>query len=114
MSLAANRALLGDVALEQRVALGDTLPSVEDYFKRRMGTSAVTVCLAMTEYEIYETRVLGSTHQSQVLLWHGATSTSHAESRNEAALGSNERHHLHVSRQRLDKWTETAGVFDRV
>ena len=45
-------------AVEQRLALDDTLPSVEDYLKRRMGTSAVTVCLALTEYEIHETRIL--------------------------------------------------------
>ncbi|MCJ1239389.1 hypothetical protein MMC14_007385 [Varicellaria rhodocarpa] len=37
-------------AVEQRLSLGDTLPSVEDYVKRRMGTSAVAVCIAITEY----------------------------------------------------------------
>ena len=34
---------------EQEVALGDSLPSVEEYLRRRMGTSAVLVCLATTE-----------------------------------------------------------------
>ena len=34
---------------EQHVALGDSLPSVEEYLRRRMGTSAVRVCLAITE-----------------------------------------------------------------
>ena len=36
-------------AVEQSVALGDSLPSVEQYRRRRMGTSAVGVCLAITE-----------------------------------------------------------------
>ena len=34
---------------EQQVALGDSLPSVEEYLRRRMGTSGTRVCLAMTE-----------------------------------------------------------------
>lgn len=36
--------------VEQRVLLSGQLPSVESYQRRRMGTSAVTVCLAMHEY----------------------------------------------------------------
>lgn len=34
---------------EQGFALTDTLPSLEEYRLRRMGTSAVGVCLIMTE-----------------------------------------------------------------
>lgn len=37
-------------AEEQKAALEDTLPTVEQYCRRRMGTSAVGVCLALTEY----------------------------------------------------------------
>jgi len=36
--------------LEQRVQLSGHLPSVESYQRRRMGTSAVAVCLAIHEY----------------------------------------------------------------
>ena len=36
--------------LEQRVQLSGHLPSVESYRRRRMGTSAVAVCLAIHEY----------------------------------------------------------------
>ena len=36
-------------AKEQKVSLDEHLPSVEQYIQRRMGTSAVGVCLAMTE-----------------------------------------------------------------
>ncbi len=36
--------------LEQRVQLSGDLPSVESYQRRRMGTSAVAVCLAIHEY----------------------------------------------------------------
>ena len=36
--------------LEQTVQLSGKLPSVEEYNQRRMGTSAVLVCLAITEY----------------------------------------------------------------
>ncbi|KAL9611919.1 MAG: hypothetical protein Q9167_003472, partial [Letrouitia subvulpina] len=37
-------------ALEHRISLSNDLPSVEQYRKRRMGTSAVGVCLAISEY----------------------------------------------------------------
>ncbi len=36
--------------LEQRVQLSGQLPSVESYQRRRMGTSAVGVCLAIQEW----------------------------------------------------------------
>ena len=36
-------------ALEQRVQLSDHLPSLESYRKRRLGSSAVGVCLAIHE-----------------------------------------------------------------
>ena len=36
-------------AVEQDVALGASLPTVEQYIRRRMGTSAVGMCLEMTE-----------------------------------------------------------------
>ena len=36
--------------LEQRVQLSGHLPSLESYQRRRMGTSAVGVCLAIHEY----------------------------------------------------------------
>ena len=36
-------------AVEQTISLGEELPSVEEYRRRRMGTSAVGVCLAITE-----------------------------------------------------------------
>ena len=36
--------------LEQRAQLSGDLPSVESYQRRRMGTSAVAVCLAIHEY----------------------------------------------------------------
>lgn len=36
--------------VEQRSQLNEHLPSVESYQRRRMGTSAVTVCLAIHEY----------------------------------------------------------------
>ena len=36
--------------LEQRVQLSGRLTSVEEYQRRRMGTSAVAVCLAIHEY----------------------------------------------------------------
>ena len=36
--------------LEQRTQLSECLPSVEAYLHRRMGTSAVGVCLAIHEY----------------------------------------------------------------
>ena len=36
-------------AEEQSIALQDSLPTVEQYRQRRMGTSAVGVCLAITE-----------------------------------------------------------------
>lgn len=35
--------------LEQRVQMSDRLPTVEEYRRRRMGTSAVAVCIAITE-----------------------------------------------------------------
>ena len=35
--------------LEQRVQLNEHLPSLESYQRRRMGTSAVAVCLAIHE-----------------------------------------------------------------
>lgn len=36
--------------LEQLADLGEQLPSVETYQRCRMGTSAVTICLALHEY----------------------------------------------------------------
>ncbi|KAL8892811.1 MAG: hypothetical protein Q9192_005566 [Flavoplaca navasiana] len=36
-------------ALEHRVSLSDKLPTVDEYRHRRMGTSAVGVCLALSE-----------------------------------------------------------------
>lgn len=38
--------------VEQVCSLNDHLPSVEDYLQRRMGSSAVGVCLALTEYTL--------------------------------------------------------------
>lgn len=35
--------------VEQKVQLSGKMPSVDEYRQRRMGTSAVTVCLAITE-----------------------------------------------------------------
>ena len=35
---------------EQRVKISPDLPTVEDYMSRRMGPSAVGVCLAIMEY----------------------------------------------------------------
>ena len=35
--------------LEQQVQLSGKLPTVQEYRRRRMGTSAVGVCLAITE-----------------------------------------------------------------
>jgi hypothetical protein len=35
--------------LEQRVQLSGELPTVSEYLKRRMGSSGVLVCLALTE-----------------------------------------------------------------
>ena len=35
--------------IEQRVQMSDKLPTVEEYMHRRMGSSAVGICLAMTE-----------------------------------------------------------------
>lgn len=35
--------------VEQEIQLGNTLPTLEEYEERRMGSSAVRVCLAMTE-----------------------------------------------------------------
>ena len=36
--------------VEQETSMGEELPTVEEYQKRRMGSSAVGVCLALTEY----------------------------------------------------------------
>lgn len=36
-------------ALEQQVQLSGRLPTVEEYSRRRMGSSAVGVCVAITE-----------------------------------------------------------------
>ena len=36
--------------VEHRVQLSQELPSVEEYNERRMGSSAVRICLAITEY----------------------------------------------------------------
>ena len=35
---------------EQRLRLGTTLPSIEEFWKYRLGSSAVAVCLALNEY----------------------------------------------------------------
>ncbi|KAL8679066.1 MAG: hypothetical protein Q9186_004606 [Xanthomendoza sp. 1 TL-2023] len=35
--------------VEQRAQMGKQIPSVEEYLQRRMGSSAVRVCLAITE-----------------------------------------------------------------
>ena len=37
--------------MEQRVTLSEQLPSIESYQRRRMGSSAVAICLAIHEYE---------------------------------------------------------------
>lgn len=39
--------------VEHQVQMENGLPSVEDYNERRMGSSAVRVCLAVTEYASY-------------------------------------------------------------
>lgn len=38
--------------VEQKVQLSGKLPTVDEYRQRRMGTSAVTVCLAIAEYVV--------------------------------------------------------------
>lgn len=63
---------------EQHVALGESLPSVDEYLRQRMGTSAVRVCLAMTEWVSSAAKYSHSAFQKvkrltqmQVLLWYG-------------------------------------------
>lgn len=36
--------------IEQKVQMSQKLPSIEEYTQRRMGSSAVGMCLAITEY----------------------------------------------------------------
>lgn len=50
-------------ALEQLVQLSGHLPSLESYQRRRIGTSAVGVCLAIHEYvpSLFGKLVLGVT-----------------------------------------------------
>lgn len=38
---------------EQRLQMTHHLPTVEEYSRRRMGSSAVRVCLAINEYELF-------------------------------------------------------------
>ena len=38
--------------LEQRVQISEKIPTIEEYQERRMGSSAVEVCLAITEYDV--------------------------------------------------------------
>ena len=39
-------------AVEQRVQISEKIPTIEEYQERRMGSSAVGVCLAITEYDV--------------------------------------------------------------
>lgn len=39
---------------EQRLQMGSHVPTIEEYTSRRMGSSAVRVCLAISEYECYD------------------------------------------------------------
>lgn len=48
--------------VEQQVLLSKQLPSVEDYQRRRMGSSAVGMCLAITEYHPYEYEISEGLH----------------------------------------------------
>lgn len=52
---------------EQRVQLSQTLPSVDEYKERRMGTSGVAVCLAISEYA-YEMELPRAVMESQPML----------------------------------------------
>ena len=38
-------------ALEQRVQISEKIPTIEEYLERRMGSGAVGVCWAITEYD---------------------------------------------------------------
>ena len=37
---------------EQRLRLDSTLPSIEDFWKYRLGSSAVGICLALQEFSL--------------------------------------------------------------
>ena len=53
--------------LEQQVQLSGRLPTVEEYMRRRMGSSAVRVCLAITE-SVFLT-VIMLTNRAKVCHW---------------------------------------------
>ena len=78
---------------EQHVALGDSLPSLEEYLRRRMGTSAVRVCLALTEWVFSVTKILALRFtktkrltRMQVLSWHGTAAHIYGKGRPGATL----------------------------
>ena len=57
--------------LEQECQLEDSVPTVEEYQLRRMGSGAVGVCLAITESALDENQPSTRLTRHQILLWYG-------------------------------------------
>lgn len=53
--------------VEQRTLLDEKLSSVESYQRRRMGTSAVFVCLAIHEYVTFDFPII--VEEYQLFIW---------------------------------------------
>ena len=51
---------------EQRLQMTQHLPTVTEYYRRRMGSSAVRVCLAITQYVDYPESRLSSGHKQSI------------------------------------------------
>ena len=87
--------------LEQLAELSGQLPSVESYQRCRMGTSAVTICLALHEYDhffaVLDRGIRVSSNHQQVHHEYAIATTCDAKSHDAEALGSDQHYRLSVS-----------------